>query len=309
MYVYCIFILASSARIIAEPIPQSHHPVNAFSAGMGLTGVAISNNPVTIFWNASGLNRMEQLGLDFTVAAPNIESPGTWSFLMANASSNQDTRFGLGMTRRHAKNEHGTFKSFDLILPLSHGFKAGRIPFGFSLKFISESIDEGDWKYGMSVDIGAMWLYGSGLKFGLSYMNIGGSDLEAFQNELWLGTYWSNAISPLSFSSQIRGERLLDSDYISQNFGVGVNYRLPDYPFDRNRKIGSFEIRGGLKKAESKTWYTFGFDFIQAGSDTHIGYAVVIDAETWSGRSHYLTYGYSYAAGKRPKSVGGTPFS
>ena len=308
-YLALFFILALAPLVVAGPISSSHPPVNSISVGMGMTGVAMYDNPSTIFWNASGLNRMEQLGLDFTVAAPTLESPGSWSFLLANASDDQNTRFGLGMVRHHAKNDEISFKSFATILPFSHGFKAGNIPFGFSLKLISESINEDSWKYGMSVDMGAMWIFPTGFKFGISTQNVGGSDLQAFETQSWFGAYWDNNISPISFSSQFRAERPLDSDYINQNFRLGVNYQLPDQPFGRDRQVGAIEIRSGLMKIDSKMWYTFGFDMVQTGSNTHIGYAVVVEAKTWSGRNHYITYGYRYTAEKHRKSHGGTPFS
>ncbi len=304
-----VLISGYFAEIIAGPIPENHPPVNSLSAGMGLCGVANHNSPVTIFWNPSGLNRMEQMGLDFTVAAPTVESPGSWSFLLANASEAQDSRLGFGMVRHHATSQDHTYKSFATILPFSHSFMTGKVPFGFSLKLISESIDENDWKFGMSVDIGAMWSHPSGFKFGVTTANIGGSNLQAFNNKSWFGVYWDNNISPFSFSSQFRAERPFDSDYINHNFGVGVNYKLIDLPFDEQRVLEASEIRSGWIKVDSRTYYTFGFDFGQTKNDTYLGYAVIIDAKSWSGRTHYITYGYRYAAEKHKRSHGGTPFS
>jgi len=303
------FILTIASVIVAGPISHNHPPVNAISAGMGLNGVAMYDDPSTIFWNASGLNRMEQMGLDFTVAAPTLESPGSWSFLLANASKEQNSRFGFGMVRHHAKSEGHSFKSFATILPFSHGFKAGNIPFGFSLKLISESINEETWKYGMSVDMGAMWILPTGFKFGISTQNVGGSDLQSFKTKSWFGGYWDSELSLLSFSSQVRAERPFDADFINQNFRLGVNYQITELPFVRDRQVETAEIRSGLMKIDSKMWYSFGFDLVQTGSNTHIGYAVVIEAKTWSGRSHYITYGYRYTAEKHRKSHGGTPFS
>ncbi len=267
----------------AEPLPYDIPPVNAFTAGIGGAAVAVTDNPAAIYWNPSCFGVTEMMEVDFSVAASKLESPGSWSFLIANSSTGGDGRFGMGIIRRHAIKNGEKFRSFQVIFPVAHQFGAGLFPIGVSVKFISENYDDSGWKYGMSFDAGAMLVLPTGFKVGYSAQNLVGGDLRAFRSKSWLGASWGGGDFPILVAGQIRAERLRRRTYTTDNFNIGLEISpLPELP----------ELRGGWLRAEGEGRLTMGFSYKLGKENARLEYALVVDPDGWDETTHFVTYSW-----------------
>ena len=286
---HTIFIVIYSAvqlsglNLRAEPLPDAIPPVNAYSVGMGAASVAVTDDPSVIYWNPAGFGITDIMAIDFTMAAPKFESPGSWSFLVANSSSEEGSRFGLAMVRRNIVKDYTHSKTFEIITPLTHQLKSGLLPVGFSVKFAAESIENADWKYGLKFDAGVLGILSSGFKLGLSVQNLTGSNLQAFKSRTWIGASWGGDSMPILIAGQIRADRLRNRKFTSNNFNLGTVIALtPELPF----------IRAGWIKAGGDGWLSLGFRYNSPGQKTRFGYAFMVDPEGWTDKAHFLTYGW-----------------
>lgn len=236
----------------------------------------------------------------FTIAATEVESPGSWSFLMMNNAAVEDSKFGLALIRRYEQYDQSIIKSFTTILPFSHGFSTGKIPVGISLKIISEKIDDGGWHYGLSFDTGVLYTADNGVSFGLSKLNVAGSDLRAYNSESWFGMSWTSKTSPVAFAVQSGFERPFDFSYLSKHFSTGMNYKLYESGLRFGNLDHSWEIQGGYFRIDSDRWWTVGIESINMDSDTYIGYSLTVNSDGWKKRVHFITYGYNVRSGKSP---------
>jgi len=301
LFVVFIILMQIGFNVYADPIPKALPPINAFSAGIGCTGVAVPNNPATLYWNPGGLGLMKQLAVDFTVVVPTLEGPGSWAFLMANSVSDQGERFGFGLIRRHARwDEESTFKSFTVMLPLSHSFKSGNIPIGVTLKMISEKFDNGDWHYGLTLDTGTLWRSRNGIHLGFSSLNIAGSDLRAFKLESWFGASWHTDKQPITLAMQIRVDRPFDWSYINRHYNIGIDYAIFSSRMYLSGKANTYKIRGGYLHDDENAWFSAGFEVKFANSNNHTAYTMVVNPDGWEDRAHFLSYGYSVKSIGKP---------
>lgn len=280
----CLTAMSTSLSALADPLPDELPPINAFTAGLGFAGVALTSDPGTVFWNPAGLGSSDVMAVDFTAAAPTLETPGSWSFLVANSSSQEGSRFGFAAIRRHFVTDSSEFKSFQLLTPLSYGFKAGVFPVGISMKFICENKnDADDWNYGMAFDAGALWITPTGFTFGASVHNFAGSNLTAFERKSWLGFSWGTDESPLLLNTQICADRLTDPDFITSNFSVGMRAlffeSLPT-------------VVAGFMRSDGNDWATLGVGYNNVKDNTTIEYTYVINPVGWEDAGHFLTYSW-----------------
>lgn len=266
----------------AAPLPDCLPPVNAFTVGIGGAAVAVTDNPGVIFWNPAGFGVSEVVETDFTIASAKLELPASWSFLIANSASGGG-KFGLAMIRRHSFKNNDEYKSFEMIFPLSHQFKAGMIPVGVSVKFISEQWEGSDWKSGMAFDTGMMFITPTGFKFGLTVKNISGSDLSTFRSQTWAGVSWGGEEYPILVSGQVRAERLRSRKYTTDNFNVGMNVTLFSWlP----------EIRTGWVRSAGEGRLTIGLCHRLVKSNAKIEYSFSTIPDGWAEKVHILTYGW-----------------
>lgn len=284
----------------ADPLSKALPPVNAYSAGLGMAGVAVANDPATLYWNPGGVALTNQLAVDISMASTGFESPGTWSFIMMNSSDEDGNRIGFGLFRNFSEFEDlQIFKSYMVTLPLSHSFQSGNFPIGLSVKYITEKIEDGDWHHGLAFDFGTMWNPGGGVTFGFSTLNAAGSALRSFSRESWFGASWGGKDQPLSFSTQFRADDLTDWDYTSRHYSIGVNY-APHSLLAEFGQSSHYEFRGGYLKSGDDNWASFGIEVIQSANDSHIAYTLMVDPDGWKNRAHYISYGYSKTSAKKP---------
>lgn len=279
-----ILVICLPCALFAEPIEEILPPVNSLCAGLGFVGVGVPNDPGTVYWNPAGLASMDQMSVDFTVAAPSLESPGSWSFLVANSSSGGGGRFGIALIRRHVKRDDQTYKSFQFNTPLSYGFKAGKFPVGVTLKFISEQFKGSGWHYGLAFDVGTIWIAPSGFVIGFSCLNFSGSNLGAFERENWLGTSWTSPNNSMMFAAQTKIDRPFYKNNFYSNFGMGMK-------IDLGRKTPG--LRAGYLERDGEKRWTVGFRYRNLKSNSYIEYALAANPDGWGQRAHFLTYGYS----------------
>ncbi|MBT7787422.1 MAG: hypothetical protein HN757_00930 [Calditrichaeota bacterium] len=284
----------------AKPFSKALPPVNAYSAGLGMAGVAVGNDPATLYWNPGGVGLTNQIAVDISMAAAGFESPGNWSFIMLNSSDIDGNRIGFGLLRNFSEFEDKKeYKSYTVSLPLSSSFQSGSLPVGISVKYITENIEGDGWHHGMSLDFGSMWNPGGGVVFGYSTLNAVGSALRSFSHESWFGASWGADGQPISFSSQFRADELTDWDYISKHYSVGMNY-APRSMIAEFTQTNLFEFRGGYLVDGDEKWASFGIEVIKGENDSHIAYTMMVDPVGWKNRAHYISYGYSKIAAKKP---------
>ncbi len=242
-WVVTILLVFLTSTSLAASISYAILPVNAFSLGIGGAAVAVPDDPSVIYWNPAGFGLTDLMSVNFTMAAPKFETPGSWAFLVANSSTDEGGRFGFALIRRYAEKDSVKFRSFQVILPMTHRFYRESIAFGFSTKFISERFDESSWNYGTAFDLGVMVILPLGLKFGFTSQNIIGSDLRSFGSKPWLGCSWGSHNSPVILSAQMRADRLRNKSFNSDNYNIGF----------RTASFGLLpELRGGLMRSKGE---------------------------------------------------------
>ncbi|NQU05415.1 MAG: hypothetical protein HQ568_04920 [Calditrichaeota bacterium] len=274
------FAFVDSAH--ADPLPANSPLSNAFMIGIGNAGVAVTDNAGVIYWNPAGFGVSEVISTDFTAAGPKLKLPGSWSFFLSNSGSGGG-RFGLGVIRQHFVSDGVKYKSFEVIAPLTHQVAAGTIPLGFSLKYINERIDEADWKSGLAIDGGVMYLTPTGFKFGLSVKNIIGSNLHTFGSQTWLGVSWGGDGYPVLISGQVRAERLRNRTYTSDNFNIGMNAMLfENLP----------QIRIGVMRANAENRMTCGLGFNLKKQNSRMDYSFSVVSDGWKDKAHFITYSW-----------------
>lgn len=288
-FIWFLGVTMVAPATTANPLPAGIHPINSLSAGLGLSGVAPLSDPALVFWNPAGLGAVNEMAVDFTVAATTLESPGSWSFLMTNSNAKDGSRLGLAMMRRHSDGPKGEFKSFQINLPLAYGFRTGKLPVGVTLKFISERHANGTWNYGTALDLGTAFITGSGIQIGVTSLNTAHSDLGAFSRETWAGLSWVSEVTGGSLTFQGKIDRPFKSDDLEDNFGFGVAQRLGK---------SQQELRVGYARRAGTGWQTVGFSTKNRGSNTHFDYTLMINPNGWSDKVHFITYGYQIGSVK-----------
>ncbi len=292
----CIALcLLVPAGVGAGSIDGAFTPINAYSAGVGFAGVGTPTDPSTVYWNPAGLSLIDQMAVQFTLAAPGMETPGSWAFLVANSSSGEGSCFGLALLRHQAHRDGAEFKSFQVNAPLAYGFKAGRFPVGITFKFISESVAGGDWRYGLAFDLGTIAAAPGGFTVALTCFNAAGSGLSSFKSQNWLGFSWGNPRAPVRFAAQVRVDRLFASGGSGENFSLGADLRT-------GGKVPA--LRTGILKRDGETYLTFGFAYQRKRHRPRLEYTLILDPDGWKSRAHLLTYNYSFRPEASKPSAG-----
>ena len=282
-----VWLVVIASPLVASPLNGELPPINAFNAGIGFAGVAVPDDPAFIYWNPAGLAMLRQRSINFTIAAPKFESPGSWSFLMANKEFGGNANFALGFIRRQVRLEDQTdrtdYHSFEIIAPMAYTIGLKNTPVGISLKFISEQVKDGEWKYGAACDVGIMQRLGSGLFLGFAVRNLIGSHLRSFGTESWLGGSLGDDDSPVLIACQVRTDRPFDRNDLSRNYGYGARIRLrDDLP----------ELRGGYLRREDSGLITAGIGY-RTETYVRFEYTILIKIDDRSDATHFLTYSYS----------------
>jgi hypothetical protein len=291
---FSFFILACWSGSLAAPLPQQLPPVGAYSASIGLTSVAVFDDPSVIYWNPAGLAMMNQMVAQLTLVSFSKARPTSWSALMASNSSGEGSAFGLALLRRRSTNWAGEYTSFEVITPLSFKQRSKNLPFGISLKLQSENYGE-KWVYGFRMDAGAAIVSrDGGMKIAVSTQNVIGGRLRAFPHESWIGLAAGSDTSSFRLSMQARFDRPFDGDYISQNYSLGGRWKL-GYQ-------NPFQLCAGLIRQNTQIRYTTGFGYDTRLSTSHFEAAVIYDPRIGADRTYYVTYGYAVHAGAPSRS-------
>jgi len=158
------------------------------SAGMGNAGVALADNASAIFWNPAGLAFQEgtEAALTHSNWLPEFNAGLFYEYLTAKHHIPGWGTFGAHLTylflgehegRDAQNNPTGTFKSYDMALGASYGFKlTNRFALGTSLRFIYSNLAPGqvvgaqETKAGVSTAFDIAGLYRSPT-FGLGGMD------------------------------------------------------------------------------------------------------------------------------------------
>ncbi len=301
LYMALTFALLLPPSTLADPTPYVYPPVNAYSVGMGSAGVALAHDPSIIFWNPGGIGLLDRLAVEFSMASSGLESPGSWAFIMANSSDNDDNRFGLGIIRQHSELDESTYKSYTVLLPLATSLKTNSLPIGMTVKMLSEKLNDEDWHFGAGIDFGVMWQTKTGMLLGLSRLNIFGSSLRSYERQTWFGFGWEKKDFPVKMGAQCRLDRPLDLDYINQHYRTGVEIDLTD---DKQtaKKEYQYSVQTGFIREGDTNYLSGGISALKIADSVHFSYSMGVDTRTWSHRIYMLTYGYSSLIKKQPRS-------
>jgi len=280
LLVSTLLILLTSASGFAKPLPDALQPVNAYSLGMGMTGVALPHNPAILYWNPAGMAAASLSSADISAAAPRFEGPGNWSVIVANSSPDDDRHFGMAMVRRSVESDSIIHKSFQLGVPLSYSLFENALPVGFSIKWISESYQGAKWKYGLAFDVGAILKLGA-FKVGFASQNIGGSDLRDFRRRSYLGGSFRTSGGGITLSSQTELLEKMTREKMKDNYGLGVGLHFwQSIP----------ELTLGQSEQGGERWLTAGLSYRYPKNNNRISYAFAYDAGDHSRRVHIFTY-------------------
>ncbi len=272
----------------AAILPMRLPPVGAYSAGIGYASLAVFDDPSMVYWNPAGL-AVANIGLvQFSLASHTGALAGSWSALIASGNSGSDSRFGLGLIRRHSVNFAGEFTSFECIAPLSYVGPDRTVPIGFSMKFQTENYGS-RWVYTMGLDAGAAYITrDKGLTVAVSTKNVFGGRLQAFPHESWIGAALGSDTTALRFSIQARFDRPLHYNYMSQNYSIGgrllASQTMP-------------QLRMGVIHGEGKLRYSAGIGYAAPRSSGRFDVAVIFDPKNSGDRTYFLTYGISSQPG------------
>ncbi len=125
------------------------------AAGMGNAGVALADNAAASFWNPAGLafQKGTELGLTHSNWLPEFNAGLFYEYFVAKHHVPGVGTFGAHLTylflgehegRDIQNNPTGTFKSFDLALGLSYGFKVSKhLALGTAARFIYSNLAPG----------------------------------------------------------------------------------------------------------------------------------------------------------------------
>ncbi len=125
------------------------------ASGMGNAGVALADNAAAMFWNPAGLafQKGTELGLTHSNWLPEFNAGLFYEYFVAKHHVPGWGTFGAHLTylflgehegRDAQNNPTGTFRSFDLALGGSYGFKVSeRFALGTSLRFIYSNLAPG----------------------------------------------------------------------------------------------------------------------------------------------------------------------
>ncbi|HEX7070932.1 MAG TPA: type IX secretion system outer membrane channel protein PorV [Rhodothermales bacterium] len=125
------------------------------SAGMGNTGVAVADNAYSIFWNPAGLAYQEGIEASLTHSnwLPEFDAGLYYEYLVGKYHVPGWGTFGAHVTflnlgehegRDAQNNPTGTFRSYDLAVGGSYGFKVSeRFALGTSIRFIYSNLAPG----------------------------------------------------------------------------------------------------------------------------------------------------------------------
>jgi len=272
----------------ALPLPERLPSAGAYSAGVGLTSVALFDDPTAAFRNPAALAMMNMLVAQLTLISYSDARPTSWAATAVSAAPYGDNRFALGLFRRVSTDRFGGFTSFEVSAPMAYVAREREFPFGFSAKLQAENYG-GGWVYGFRMDGGVAYVPRKGsMTYAIAAENIVGAGLRAFPSRSWAGFAVGTDTSSFRFSLQARFEKPLDADYYSQNYAVGARWRQLE---------GPFELRAGVIRDGGTLRYASGFGYHLKTRRDRIDYAVIYDPERGADRTYYLTYGFTAGPG------------
>ncbi len=198
------------------------------AAGMGNAGVALADNASAIFWNPAGLafQKGTEAAITHSNWLPEFNAGLFYEYLVAKHHVPGWGTFGAHLTylflgehegRDAQNNPTGNFKSYDLALGVSYGFKVSKkFALGTSLRFIYSNLAPGqvvgaqETKAGVSTAFDVAGLYKSS-KFGLG---------ETMKGQLSLGFNLANMGPKIQYSDNAQ------ADPIPTNLRFGYAFKL-----------------------------------------------------------------------------------
>jgi long-subunit fatty acid transport protein len=212
------------------------------AAGMGNAGVALADNASAIFWNPAGLafQKGTEAAITHSNWLPEFNAGLFYEYLVAKKNIPGWGTFGAHLTylflgehegRDAQNNPTGNFKSYDLALGVSYGFKVSeKFALGTSLRFIYSNLAPGqvvgaqETKAGVSTAFDVAGLYRSS-KFDLG---------ETMTGQLSLGFNLANMGPKIQYSDNAQ------ADPIPTNFRFGYALKLEFDEFNSLTWVADF---------------------------------------------------------------------
>ncbi len=211
------------------------------AAGMGNAGVALADNASANFWNPAGLAFQEgtELGLTHSNWLPEFNAGLFYEYLMAKKSVPGIGTFGAHVTylflgdhegRDGQNNPTGTFRSYDLAVGLSYGFKVmPTLSLGTSLRFIYSNLAPGTSVEGQETKAGVAAAFDIAALYRSRPMNLGTA-----KGVLSAGFNLANMGPEVQYSDSEQ------ADPIPTNMRIGWAYTVDFDEFNRITIVNDF---------------------------------------------------------------------
>lgn len=156
---------------------------DARSVGMGNSGIALTNNANSLYWNPAGIAALSQTDVAFTHLNYVLDINYDFVGIVRPISEYSMVGFSIGVlsigdipvTTVDAPDGTGaSFSPYDMVIGLSYARRmTDRISIGLTGKYIRESVDQLAAS-GLAADIGFQYATGlEGLRFGIAMTNFG----------------------------------------------------------------------------------------------------------------------------------------
>ncbi|MFV1981380.1 MAG: PorV/PorQ family protein [Rhodothermia bacterium] len=235
------FVGSSMAQVGAAAVPFLQIEPDSRAAAMGNASVAVASDANAAFWNPAGLAFQEGIegSLTHSQWLPQFDAGLFFDYVAGKYSVKDWGTFGVNITylnlgeheaRDEQNNPLGTFRSYDLAVGGSYGFKISeKFGLGTGLRFIYSNLAPGqivgtqETKAGVSVGFDLAGLFKSG------YFSMGG-----IQSQASFGFNLANMGPAIQYSDSEQ------SDPLPTNLRFGWSYQMKFDEYNSIRIVNDF---------------------------------------------------------------------
>ena len=232
---------ATFAQVGAAAVPFLQIEPDSRASAMGNASVAVASDANAIFWNPAGLAFQEGIegALTHSQWLPEFDAGLFFDYIAGKYHVKDWGTFGMHVTylnlgeheaRDEQNNPLGTFRSYDLAVGGSYGFKiSNKLGFGTGLRFIYSNLAPGqlvgtqETKAGVSVGFDLAGLFKTG------HFNMGG-----IQSQASFGMNLANMGPSIQYSDSEQ------SDPLPTNLRFGWSYQMNFDEYNSLRLVNDF---------------------------------------------------------------------
>ncbi len=252
------FVGSSMAQVGAAAVPFLQIEPDSRAAAMGNASVAVASDANAAFWNPAGLAFQEGIegSLTHSQWLPQFDAGLFFDYVAGKYNVKDWGTFGVNITylnlgeheaRDEQNNPLGTFRSYDLAVGGSYGFKISeKFGLGTGLRFIYSNLAPGqivgtqETKAGVSVGFDLAGLFKSG------YFGMGG-----IQSQASFGFNLANMGPAIQYSDSEQ------SDPLPTNLRFGWSYQMKFDEYNSIRIVNDFnKLLVDRDSTGTKSWST-----------------------------------------------------